>query len=119
MKANLTVVLQFEGVLCSVKSTNKGNIVKLRPYAEDLIHNLKQMYEVVIFTCLMPEQFEEPCEILSEANAVLFKYHAVRYRGTLLKDLSRIGRKLEEMILIDDQPARNLMESNKHNTVLV
>ena len=33
---------------------------------------------------------------------MLFKHHYVRYRGLLVKDLSRLGRKLENLILVDD-----------------
>lgn len=113
MKGNLTLVLQFEGVLGLVKTANKKNVVRLRPFATEMVANLKKIYEVVIFTCLMPEQFSEACELFQSANAVLFKYHAVRYRGTLVKDLSRLGRKAEEVILLDDQPGRNMMSINK------
>lgn len=58
-KKPYTLVASFEGTLALPKTQNNRVPLKLRPHSTHFISSLARYYEVVIFTYLMPEDFEE------------------------------------------------------------
>ena len=51
----------------------------------------------------MPEDFEEKLEIFDNVDGILYRYHAIWYKNGFIKDLSRVGRDIESVILVDDR----------------
>jgi len=74
-----------------------------------------QLFEVVVFTASLAEvintvlflifQYAEPLvKILDETGAVvqmLYRQHCTPLNGIYVKDLSRLGRNMKDVILID------------------
>ena len=85
---------------------------------------MKEYYELVIFTAatqdviLIISQYADPILDAIERDESIFKYKLYRQHVTIrddeyLKDLSRIGREIENMIIVDNMPQNfNLQKEN-------
>lgn len=82
-----------------------GGHFLIRPGAREFLEKMSQHYEVVIFTAAMQEYADWVLDILDTGNWIsyrLYRQHAVRDGAVFIKDLSRLGRKLSNMIIVDN-----------------
>lgn len=49
----------------------------------------------------MPEDLNEDSSVFEKCDAVLYRYHAIRLKSTFIKDLSRLGRPIESVVIVD------------------
>ena len=74
---------------------------------------MSSIYEVVMFTASLP-QYAEPLYAKLDRNQVtaklLFREHCIFYNGQYVKDLTKLGRPLNEIIIIDNSPVSYMFQ---------
>lgn len=81
--------------------------VKLRPHVARFIDVIGVMYEIVVFTAARKEYAQK---VISEIDKdgvikhILYRDSCTLFDGKYIKDLSRLGRPLTSVILVDDIP---------------
>jgi RNA polymerase II subunit A small phosphatase-like protein len=84
----------------------KINVIK-RPGTEEFLAKMGEIYEVVIFTASLSEYAEPLVKLLDETGIVahmLYREHCTSTNGIYVKDLSKLGRDLKHVILVDNSP---------------
>lgn len=67
---------------------------------------MSQYYEIVVFSITFPNQLNKATDILDKKRRIqyrLFRHHGIRSYGAYYKDMSRLGRDLGKVILLDIQ----------------
>ena len=106
-----TLVLDLDETLIAFKvdpnQENKG-LLKFRPGLDYFLLKMKIFYEIVVFTSATQE-YADPIENCIEQNekyfdARLYRQHTIIYENDFVKDISRIGRDLNKIIIVDNMP---------------
>ena len=106
-KKKYTLFLDLEDTLISVKTDNEGKVLcKPHPCLIWFLSGIKSFYEIISFTKLSKEYFEIIVKEI-EQNKKLFDYNLYREHCCLIgrqfvKDISRIGRDMKKLIMVDD-----------------
>mmetsp|Transcript_89184 Transcript_89184/g.237029 ORF Transcript_89184/g.237029 Transcript_89184/m.237029 type:complete len:329 (-) Transcript_89184:155-1141(-) len=98
--AELVISVELEGETHSV-------YVRKRPGVDHLLTEMSQLYEVVVYTASMPQYANKLLDQLDKGGAVsrrLFRDACTRTPGGYVKDLSKLGRDLKDVIIIDNSP---------------
>jgi Dullard-like phosphatase family protein len=69
---------------------------------------MKNIYEIVVFTSATQE-YADPIENCIEQNAKyfdarLYRQHTIIYENDFVKDISRLGRPMNSVIIVDNMP---------------
>jgi carboxy-terminal domain RNA polymerase II polypeptide A small phosphatase len=78
-----------------------------------LIYRVSEWYEIVLFTASIPEYAEPLFQRIDRhrvAAAHLFRDHCTFHNGLYVKDLSKLGRPLSDIILLDNSPLSSLFQ---------
>ena len=108
-KKIFTLVLDLDETLISFRMEDaKQGILKLRPYLKEFLTEIKPLYELIIFTA-GTQEYADPILDAIEKNGKffderLYRHHAVITDNVFVKDLSRLGRDLSKVIIIDNMP---------------
>ena len=106
-----TLVLDLDETLIAFKvdpnQENKG-LLKFRPGLDYFLLKMKIFYEIIVFTSATQE-YADPIENCIEQNekyfdARLYRQHTIIYENDFVKDISRIGRDLDKIIIVDNMP---------------
>ena len=106
-----TLVLDLDETLIAFKinpnQENKG-LLKFRPGLDYFLLKMKNLYEIVIFTSATQE-YADPIINCIEQNekyfdARLYRQHTIIYENDFVKDISRVGRALNSIIIVDNMP---------------
>ena len=106
-----TLVLDLdETLICFIPNPNeesKGTL-KFRPGLIDFLLAVKEKYEVITFTSATRE-YADPIENAIEQknkyfDARLYRHHTIIYENDFVKDIQRIGRPLDKIIIVDNMP---------------
>ena len=117
-----TIILDLGGTLINVSIDNKGRtICFLRPGIISFLTGIKPYYEIVAYSKLSKEYSNLIIQQI-ERNRNLFDYNLYREHCTLIgnkfeKDISKIGRDIKKIIMVDDV-AENL-ERYKDNGIQI
>lgn len=66
---------------------------------------MAKLYEVVIFTAAMQDYADWVLDQIDKPKHIkyrLYRQHALPYGNVFVKDLSRLGRDLKKMIIVDN-----------------
>ena len=99
-KSDLMLTINFDG-------ENRLLYVLKRPYVDEFLKELSSLYEIIIFTASISEYANPLLDLLDKQNYVkyrLFREHCTFDNGIYIKDLKIIDRKLNNMIIIDNNP---------------
>ena len=105
-----TLVLDLDETLIhfSVNEGNEGHLF-FRPYLFDFLNAVSEYYELIIFTAGIKEYAKIVLEIIeNRMGKKIFDYRLYRENtepndeGIFVKDLSKIGRNLQKMIIVDN-----------------
>ena len=88
----------------------------IRPYCLEFLNQLNEFYEIITFTAGTKEYAEYILNILDPNNEKI-KYRLYRQHVTILgsnvyKDLSKLGRDLNKVIIIDNMKENFKMQPN-------
>jgi TFIIF-interacting CTD phosphatase-like protein len=109
-----TLILDLEDTLINISITNDRKIIiQPRPGLISFLTGVKPFYEIIAFSKLS-KNYSESIIRLIEGDKKLFDYNLYRNHCTLVgknfvKDISRIGRDIKRVIMVDDL-AENLKD---------
>ena len=92
--------------------------VLIRPYVEEFLLKTSTLFELVVFTASIPEYANPLLNRLDPLRRIshrLFRQHCIYSNNFFIKDLSKINRPLNEMIIIDNNPRSSVL--NKDNGI--
>ena len=102
-----TLVLGLEDTIINVKTDNEGKIILCRPRPGliSFLNGIKPFYEIISFTKLSKEYSQTILKEI-EGKKKLFDYNLYRDHCTLvgttfIKDISRIGRDMKKIVMVD------------------
>ena len=116
IKSNLTkkfsLVLDLDETLISLdrNKTNKKNkgLLKLRPGLFKFLSKIKKFYEIIVFTSGTKEYADQIMDLIESEEKFfdyrLYREHTLFYKNEFIKDISRIGRPLDKIIIVDNLP---------------
>mmetsp|Transcript_1503 Transcript_1503/g.2259 ORF Transcript_1503/g.2259 Transcript_1503/m.2259 type:complete len:442 (+) Transcript_1503:122-1447(+) len=81
--------------------------VKKRPHVDEFLEKVGKLFEVVIFTASLPKYANPLIDQLDKTNTVkkrLFREHCIMHGSYFIKDLTLLGRKLSNTIIVDNSP---------------
>ena len=119
-----SLVLDLDETLISFKlepgDENKGTI-RFRPYLDSFLQKVREKYEIIVFTS-GTKDYADPLEdaIEQEENyfdARLYRHHTVAYGKDIVKDISRIGRPLDKICIVENMPQNFRLQ--KENGILI
>lgn len=79
-----------------------------RPGVDKFLEKCGQLFEVVVFTASVSRYGDPLLDVLDRSKAIhhrLFRESCFNYQGNYIKNLSQIGRPLNDLIIIDNSPA--------------
>ena len=90
---------------------NSEYIIKLRPGLSDFLEDLSKYYELIIFTGSTKENANLIIDAIEgDKNKIYFKHrlyrnHMIIIDNEFVKDLNRIGRPLNKIVIVDNRPS--------------
>lgn len=94
------VPVEIEGTIHQV-------YVLKRPYVDEFLQKMGELYECVLFTASLAKYADPVADLLDKWGVFrsrLFRESCVYYRGNYVKDLGRLGRDLHKVIIVDNSP---------------
>uniref|UniRef100_A0A3P8WLG1 protein-serine/threonine phosphatase n=1 Tax=Cynoglossus semilaevis TaxID=244447 RepID=A0A3P8WLG1_CYNSE len=79
-----------------------------RPHVDEFLRRMGELFECVLFTASLAKYADPVSDLLDISGAFqsrLFRESCVFHKGNYVKDLSRLGRDLNKVIIIDNSPA--------------
>jgi RNA polymerase II subunit A small phosphatase-like protein len=74
---------------------------------------MSHIYEIVMFTASLSQYAEPLYSRLDKSKvttALLYREHCTFYNGIFVKDMKKLGRPLEDVIIIDNSPFSYLFQ---------
>ncbi|KAF2359776.1 Dullard phosphatase domain eukaryotic [Trinorchestia longiramus] len=99
--ADFVVPVEIDGTVHQV-------YVLKRPNVDDFLQKMGDLYECVLFTASLAKYADPVADLLDKwgvFRARLFRESCVFHRGNYVKDLSRLGRELHQVVIMDNSPA--------------
>ena len=120
-KYKYTLVLDLDETLAHVTNQNNKNKIILRPYLHEFLRTMKHYYELVLFS-FGTKEYVDPIVNIIEKNEKFFEYklyrqHATLYKNEFIKDLSKLGRDLNRVIIVDN--LRRVFKLQKENGICI
>ena len=115
-KYKYTLVLDMDETLIHYFFTYINGMFFVRPYCFDFLRELNDIYEIITFTAGTKEYADNILNVLDIDNNII-KYRLYRQHTTILgcsiyKDLSKLGRDLSRVIIIDNLKENFKMQPN-------
>ncbi|XP_041719278.1 uncharacterized protein LOC121550903 isoform X1 [Coregonus clupeaformis] len=86
-----------------------------RPHVDEYLRRMGELFECVLFTASLSKYADPVSDLLDKWGAFqhrLFRESCVFHRGNYVKDLSRLGRDLNKVIIVDNSPASYIFHSD-------
>jgi len=100
----------------SIENQNFTVYVLKRPGVDEFITEMSKYFELVVFTASVPKYADPVLDVLDPERLIkhrLYREHCSMAIGGYVKDLSRIGRKLNRTLIIDNSfPAFRLQPNH-------
>jgi len=95
--------------------------VAKRPGVDEFLARMSELFEIVIFTASLSHYADPVIDFLArgmnqhlnepgDIKLRLYRESCLFLRGLYVKDLSRLGRKLEHTVIVDNSPASFLLQ---------
>jgi len=101
-----TLVIDCDRVICKLEyDRHTGYQWKKRPHADKFFWELQHYYEIVIYSDdVHPAWWDVMMKWGIPVGGILDRWYCVRHKTHYIKDISKLGRKLERVIHIDHDP---------------
>lgn len=99
--ADFIVPVEIDG------TTHQVYVLK-RPHVDVFLQKMGELYECVLFTASLATYADPVADLLDKCNvfrARLFRESCVYHRGNYVKDLNKLGRDLQKIVIVDNSPA--------------
>ena len=104
-KYSYTLVLDLDETLVHYIEEENRAYVQVRPYADYFLTEMGKYFEIVIFTAAAEDYADIVLNELDKNNSINFKLyrkHTEQINGIFIKDLSKLGRDISRVIIIDN-----------------
>ena len=122
-RKKFTLVLDLDETLICFKigrEKNKG-LLRIRPGLFPFLLNLKKNYELIIFTSATPEYADPLLNAIEKGDKIfdykLYRQHTIIFNNEMVKDISRLGRPLDKIIIVDNLPQNFRLQ--KENGIMI
>ena len=119
-----SLVLDLDETLIYFKTNNNGEergILQVRPGINEFLDEVGKYYELIIFTTATQEYADTLIDAVEEDKIYfdhrLYREHAVIIDNDFVKDLTRIGRPLDKIIIVDNMPQNFRLQ--KENGIII
>jgi len=118
-----TLVLDLDNTLISHNNRNRNNndICNLRPGLLSFLNVMKPLYELISYTNESKEYSEQLLKEIESSRKYfdynLYKEHNVLIDNNLVKDISKIGRDMKKIIIVDKNYEN--IKSTPQNGILI
>ena len=108
-KKKYTLVLDLDETLVNfkIKSTKEG-MLRARPFLFGFLEEMGVYYELIIWTSATETYANTLLDAIESEKTyfdyVFYREHAIIVGDDFVKDLTRIGRPLDKVIIVDDMP---------------
>ncbi|CAG9321761.1 unnamed protein product [Blepharisma stoltei] len=102
-----TLVIDLDETLVHYADSGPNGILLVRPGSVEFLNEMKNYYEIVIFTAALPDYANWAIEQIDTSSAVshrLYRQHTNLMGPAFIKDLKCLGRDLRKTIIIDNIP---------------
>ena len=101
-----TLVLDLDETLVHFFYTPSGGTFLIRPFCLQFLEEMSKIFEIIIFTAALKDYADSILDIL-DPNKKLINYRLYRHHTsicgiTFCKDLSKIGRDLSRILIVDN-----------------
>lgn len=106
--ADIVITIELEG-------EHHRIYVRKRPGVDEFLQRVAQLYEVVVYTASMAKYANPLLDQLDRDGVVssrLFREACTRQPTGYVKDLSKLGRNLKDVIIIDNSPSCYALQPN-------
>lgn len=119
---NYTLVLDLDETLISFRIGISGQgILKMRPGLFNFLKKVKSKYELVVFTAGTKEYADPILDIIEKKEKFfmkrLYRQHTIFRDNIYIKDLTKLGRDLSTIIIVDNMPQNFCLQ--KENGILI
>ena len=87
--------------------------VLVRPFVAEFLKRMSKHYELVVFTASL-SKYAEPLMLKLDPNQYcayrLFREHCTFFNNAFVKDLTRVGRNMKDVIILDNSPVAYLFQ---------
>ena len=100
-----TLVLDLDETLVHYIEEENRAYVQVRPYADYFLTEMGKYFEIVIFTAAAEDYADIVLNELDKNNIINFKLyrkHTEQKNGIFIKDLSKLGRDISKVLIIDN-----------------
>ena len=119
-----SLVIDLEETLIHLKFNNVGEdsgILRLRPGIKKFLDEVGKYYELIVFTTATQDYADVLIDAIEE-NKIYFEHRFYKEHATIIdydfvKDLSRIGRPLDKIIIIDNMSQKFRLQ--KENGIII
>ena len=117
-----TLVLDLDETLVYFKiKSSKGGTLRARPYLFGFLEEMGHYYELIIWTSATEAYANSLIDAIEYDKKyfdyVLYREHAIIVGDDFVKDLTRIGRSLDRIIIIDDMPQNFRLQKENGITI--
>ena len=106
-----TLVLDLDETIIHFKvnpNNDSEGVLRVRPGIFEFLETLGKYYEIIVFTAATQDYADLLIDAIEE-NKIYFDYrlyrqHAVIIDNDFVKDLTRLGRPIDKMIIVDNMP---------------
>jgi len=91
----------------NINGINKIIYVLKRPHVDEFLKELANIFEIITFTASISQYASPLLDQLDKYKIVsyrLFRQHCKFEKGIYIKEISKIGRPLEDLLIIDNNP---------------
>ena len=121
---NFSLVLDLDETLAHFKEKNEGEgngVLRIRPGINEFLEEVGKYYELIIFTTATQDYADTLIDAIEE-DKIYFEHRFYRNHATIInndfvKDLRRIGRPLDKIIIIDNMPQNFRLQ--KENGIMI
>ncbi|KAA3674956.1 carboxy-terminal domain RNA polymerase II polypeptide A small phosphatase [Paragonimus westermani] len=106
--ADFKVGVEIDGV------THRVYVLK-RPHVDIFLSTMANLYECVLFTASLAKYADPVADFIDKWNAFryrLFRESCVYHRGNYVKDLSHLGRPINQIVILDNSPASYMFHTH-------
>ena len=119
-----SLVLDLDETLIHFKPQNNGEdggILRVRPGINEFLDEVGKYYELIVFTTATQDYADVLIDAIEE-DKIYFEHRFYREHSTIIdndfvKDLSRIGRPLNKIIIVDNMPQNFRLQ--KENGIII
>ena len=104
-KYTYSLILDLDETLVHYIEEENRAYVQVRPYADYFLNEMAKYFELVIFTAAAEDYADIVLNELDKNKVInykLYRKHTEQFNGVFIKDLSKLGRDLSKILIIDN-----------------